>query len=93
MVYIRGWATVQMVAGASSLGAPSLDADPDDADWTTELGTGREDDAMKFGKRELHPHPLAKRIKISNDLIRRSVLPSESIVRDRLAYNTNGHEC
>ena len=41
---------------------------------------------MKFGKRELHPHPLAKRIKISNDLIRRSVLPSESIVRDRLAY-------
>ena len=86
MVYIRGWATVQMVAGASSLGAPSLDADPDDADWTTELGTGREDDAMKFGKRELHPHPLAKRIKISNDLLRRSVLPAESIVRDRLAY-------
>ena len=86
MVYIRGWATVQMVAGASSLGAPSLDADPDDADWTTELGTGREDDAMKFGKRELHPHPLAKRIKISNDLLRRSVLPAGSIVRDRLAY-------
>ncbi len=86
MVYIRGWATVQMVAGASSLGAPSLDADPDDADWTTEFGTGREDDAMKFGKRELHPHPLAKRIKISNDLMRRSVLPAESIVRDRLAY-------
>ena len=86
MVYIRQLATVQPVSGASSLGAPSLDADPDDADWTTELATGTEDDAMKFGKRELHPHPLAKRIKISNDLLRRSVLPVENIVRERLAY-------
>ena len=86
MVYIRPLATVQQVAGASSLGAPSLDADPDDADWTTELATGTEDDALKFGKRELHPHPLAKRIKVSNDLLRRSVLPVENIVRERLAY-------
>ncbi len=86
MVYIRQLATVQSVSGASSLGAPSLDADPDDADWTTELATGREDDSLKFGKRELHPHPVAKRIKVSNDLLRRSVLPVENIVRERLAY-------
>ena len=58
----------------------------DDAEWTTELATGTEGDALKFGKRELHPHPLAKRIKISNDLLRRSVLPVENIVRERLAY-------
>ena len=86
LVYIRSWATPQQVMGAETLGVPSLDADPDDADWTTELATGNEDDAMKFGKRQLHPHPLAKRIKISNQLLRRSSLPVENIVRERLAY-------
>ena len=86
MVYLRGWATTQQVAGAESLGIPSLDADPDDANWTTELATGNEDDSMAFGKRALHPHPLAKRIKISNELLRRSTLPIENIVRERLAY-------
>ena len=86
LAFIRSWATTQQVAGAESLGIPSLDADPDDADWTTELATGNEDNAMAFGKRALHPHPLAKRIKISNELLRRSTLPIENIVRERLAY-------
>ena len=85
-VHIRSWATTQQVSGADSLGVPSLDADPDDADWTTELATGREDQAMRFGKRALHPHPLAKRVKISNELLRRSTMPVENIVRERLAY-------
>ena len=86
LAYIRSWATPQQVMGAESLGVPSLDADPGDADWTTELATGNEDDEMRFGGRELHPHPLAKRIKISNELLRRSSLPVENIVRERLAY-------
>ncbi len=86
LAFIRTWSTTQQVAGAESLGIPSLDADPGDADWTTELATGNEDDSMAFGKRALHPHPLAKRIKISNELLRRSTLPVESIVRERLAY-------
>ena len=86
LAFIRTWSTTQQVAGAESLGIPSLDADPGDADWTTELATGNEDDSMGFGKRALHPHPLAKRIKISNELLRRSTLPVESIVRERLAY-------
>lgn len=85
-VFIRGKATKYTVATAQSLGAPSLDADPDDADWTAELATGAEDNAIKFGKRELHPHPLAKRIKISNKLLRQSTQPVEQWVRDRLGY-------
>src|SRR6266545_368120 len=64
-VAIRGLARTFQVPQAASMGAPSLDADPADADWTTELQTGSEDAAMKFGKRELRPHPLAKRIKVS----------------------------
>ena len=85
MVYIRQWATVFAVPNADSLGVPTLDNDPADADWTTELATGNEDSAMSFGRRALHPHPLAKRIKISNKLLRK-VPSSESLVRDRLAY-------
>ncbi|MBF8255142.1 MAG: Phage capsid family protein [Anaerolineales bacterium] len=85
-VFIRKLATVYQVDGAESLGIVSLDADPADADWTSELATGSEDSTMAFGKRQLTPHPLAKRIKASNKLLRQSRLNAESLVRDRLAY-------
>lgn len=85
MVFVRRLATVIPVTEAQSLGVPSLDTDPADADWTTELATGNEDTAMAFGRRELHPHPLAKRIKVSNKLLR--LAPgAENLVRQRLAY-------
>lgn len=84
-VFIRAKATKFNVGNAASLGAPSLDADPADADWTPELGTGSEDGAMSFGKRELHPHPLAKRLKVSNKLITK-VPSADELVRARLAY-------
>ena len=84
-VFIRQRATKFRLANSASMGAPALDADPADADWTSELATGNEDSAMAFGKRELHTRPLAKRIKISNKLLQLN--PSiESFVRDRLAY-------
>lgn len=84
-VWIRQWATVYQVPNAASLGAPELTADPDDADWTTELATGSEDSAMNFGRRDLHPHPLAKRIKISRKLLMK-VPSSEALAIDRLSY-------
>lgn len=86
LVTIRRRATVIPVATAKSLGVPTLDADPADADWTTELQTGNEDSTMAFGKRVLNPHPFAKRIKVSNDLLRKSMLPAEQIVMQRMAY-------
>lgn len=85
-VFIRGLATTYTVERAASLGAPELKADPSDADWTTELQTGSEDSAMSFGKRSLFPHPLAKRIKISNNLLRMATMSAEQIVMDRLTY-------
>jgi len=85
-VHIRQVATVFQVAEASSMGVPTLDTDPDDADWTSELLTGNEDTAMRFGKRSLKPNPLAKRIKLSRTLLRLAALPSEQIVIGRLAY-------
>lgn len=84
-VLIRSWATKYSVPNAASLGAASLDADPADAAWTTELATGNEDSTMALGKRELSPHPFAKRIKVSNKLLRQ-VPNVEGLVISRLAY-------
>jgi HK97 family phage major capsid protein len=71
--------------GAKSLGAPSLDADPEDADWNTEIGVVDEDTQMDFGRRELTPHPANKLVKVSNKMLRQ--IPSaEALVISRLAY-------
>lgn len=85
-VYMRQWGTGFRVKSDKGLGVPVLDADPADADWTTELGTGSEDSAMAFGKRSLLAYPMAKRIKVSKTLLRYSELNVEQIVRERLGY-------
>lgn len=84
-VFIRQAATKHLVLNADGLGMASLDADPADSDWTSELGTGSEG-TMTFGRRELRPHPLAKRIKVSNKLMRTSTVSAEQLVQSRLAY-------
>lgn len=86
LVVVRDLATVEQLTQAESLGVLSLDADLSDWDWTTELGTGNEDTVKPFGKRALTPHPVAKRIKISNTLIRRSTRPVETLAQQRLGY-------
>lgn len=83
---IRGLSTTFTVPNAEGIGVPTLTADPDDADWTSELGTGNEDSSMAFGKRELKPNPLAKRIKVSRKLLRQAILDIEALTIDRLAF-------
>lgn len=85
-VFIRRLATIETLTQAGSLGAVSLDGDLSDATWTTELATGAEDTGLTFGKRKLEPHSIAKRVKISNTLLRLSSRDVEALVRDRLAY-------
>jgi len=85
LVFIRQRATV-ISAVQGSLGIPTLANDPADSDWTAELATGGTDSTMDFGKRELNPKPLAKKIKVSNKLLRASAIGVEALVRDRLAY-------
>lgn len=86
MLWIRQLARQVPITGSDEIGAPSLDADPDDFDWTTELETGNADSTMAFGKRKMEAHPLAKRIKVSRKLLRLSALGAEALVRERLAY-------
>ena len=84
-VILRGLATQVTVQSAMSLGAPSLDNDPADPAWTSELLIGTEDSTMSFGKRELTPHPLAKYIKVSRKLMRMAA-NVEALVVQRLGY-------
>lgn len=86
-VFMRrpGFATIERVDKAQSLGVVSLDADPDDADWTTEVKAITQDESMSFGDRELVPHPLTKGVKLSNKLMRLAADP-EGLVRRRLQY-------
>lgn len=84
-VIIRQFARKFTLRQAKSLGVPTLEQDFIDAEWTTELKTGSNDD-LKVGKRELRPHPLAKRALLSNTLLRLTSGGAESLVRERLAY-------
>lgn len=83
---LRGLATTYTLTTAEALGVPTRDADLADAEWTSELATGSEDTGLQFGKRELRPHPLAKRVKLSRKLLRVAAMNPETIVRERLAY-------
>lgn len=85
-VMLRSLSTVFPLTGAESLGVPTLAADIDDPDWTTELKIGDEDTTLAVGKRRLTPHPVAKWIKVSKDLLRSAAISVEGIVRDRLAF-------
>lgn len=86
MVPLRGLATTMQLTSGESLGVPTLDTDLADADWTSEVGTGSLDDALRVGKREFRPNPLAKRVKLSRTLIRRATLDPENLVMQRMAY-------
>lgn len=78
-------ASVERITQAESLGIATLDTDIDDADWTVELKTGSQGD-LAVGKRELRPHPAAKRVLVSNTLLRRTAGGAESLVNQRIAY-------
>ncbi|WP_329545560.1 phage major capsid protein [Streptomyces sp. NBC_01356] len=85
-VPLRGLATVHQLTMADSLGVPTLDTDLSDAEWTSEIGTGSQDDGLRVGKRALSPNPVAKRVKISRKLLRLTAGKAEDLVRERLAY-------
>jgi HK97 family phage major capsid protein len=86
LVFMRGLATKYQVNNAESLGAPSLDTDVADPDWTAEVGTVSADTSLALGKRELHPHQLTKLVKVSMKLLRQAAINPENLVMERLAY-------
>lgn len=83
-----GWATVITLNSTDGYEA-TLDSDPDDFEWTTEIKELTDDGSLSFGRRELKPTRLSKGIKISNELLR--LAPSaEDIAIERMNYKAGG---
>jgi HK97 family phage major capsid protein len=85
-VVIRQLATNYTLTTGDSVGRPTIETDMSDADWTSEIGAVALDSALTFGKRELHPHELTKRVLVSQKLIRSSAINPETVIRDQMAY-------
>lgn len=84
-VLVRKWATVRRLTKSTDGYEPTIETNPDDADWTTEIVAATEDTGLTTGKRELKPHVLTKLVKASiKELM---VLPQVSeLIADRLGY-------
>lgn len=80
-----GMARQFRVPSAVSLGAPTLTR-PSNASWTAEIEAAPEDSTMAFGKRNLHPGPLSKLIKVSRPLLQMAMMSPETLVRQEFAY-------
>jgi HK97 family phage major capsid protein len=85
-VVVRQLATNYTLTTGDSVGRPTIETDMSDADWTSEVGAVALDSALTFGKRELHPHDLTKRVLVSQKLIRSSAISPETVIRDQMAY-------
>lgn len=88
-VFMRQLATVLPPMGdAVSLGVPTWDTDPNDADWTPEVPASdiSEDDAATIGKREFMPHLMSKLVKMSMKLMRSSLIDPENLLVERVGY-------
>jgi len=84
-VFIRAFATKFTVNGFHSLGVPTIETNPADADWTAEAQDYPEDTTLAFGKRELKPNKSAKLIKLTEEVVMNSA-EIENIVAQRFAY-------
>lgn len=85
LLFIRRYATVHTVRQAASLGIRKRTNRLSSASWGSELSTPILDTSLKFGKKALTPHYLTQGIAVSRDLIRRSVMSVDQVVREELA--------
>lgn len=92
LVAIRQKATKFLVNNSLSLGVPTLENDADDFDFTSELKTGSVQSDITFGKRELKPAAMAKRLLVSEKLIRAAVMDVTNFILGRLAVKAGGTE-
>lgn len=88
LCFVRQYASIETVREADTLGVRRRSAKANTFDWTTELALGTADSTLAYGKKVLTPHPLTGRIKVSRDLVRRSIMPVDSIVSEEFARDS-----
>ncbi|MCG8448626.1 MAG: phage major capsid protein, partial [Pirellulales bacterium] len=88
LLFIRQHARIHTVRDADSLGIRKRTARASTFNWSAELQTSTEDAALKYGKKVLTPHHLTGKIKVSRDLLRRSVVSVDGEVRSEFARDS-----
>lgn len=73
LLFIRRYAKIHTILEAASLGIRKRTAKMNTFDWSSELAVSSEDSTLAYGKKVLTPHHLTGMIRVSRDLIRRSM--------------------
>jgi HK97 family phage major capsid protein len=89
LVFIRRYAKIHTVMEASSLGIRKRTAKMNTFDWSAELSVSTEDSTLAYGKKVLTPHHLTGLIKLSRDLVRRSMGGAVSEVQYEMARDSS----
>jgi HK97 family phage major capsid protein len=88
LVFVRSYARIHTLREADSLGIRKRTAKAATFGWSSELSVSTDDSTLAFGKKTLTPHHATGMIKVSRDLIRRSVISADMIVREELARDS-----
>jgi HK97 family phage major capsid protein len=85
LLFVRRYAKIHTVMEAGSLGIRKRTARMNTFGWSAELEVKPEDQNLKYGKKVLTPHHLTGMIKLSRDLVRRSMQGVVSEVQYEMA--------
>lgn len=85
-VHLFNKSTKTPIPAGDAISIPTLETDPADAEWTSELSIGTADTAMAAGKIELKPYDLVKLIKVSKRLIKTAGFDVAGFAQGRLEY-------
>ncbi len=85
LLFIRRYARVHTVREAESLGIRKRTTRASTFDWSSELAVSTFDTALAYGKKVLTPHHMTGGIKVSRDLVRRSIMPIDMVIREEFA--------
>ncbi len=85
LVFVRRYARIHTVPSADALGIRKRTQRAATFAWSEELTVSDEDTSLKFGKRVLTPHHLSGQIRVSRDLLKRSMVPVDQIIREEFS--------
>lgn len=85
LLFIRRYAKIHTVAEAGSLGIRKRTTRMNTFGWSSELTVSTEDSSLAYGKKVLNPHHLTGMIRLSRDLVRRTMQGIVTEVQSEMA--------
>jgi|TARA_Y100000310_G_scaffold134899_1_gene133805 HK97 family phage major capsid protein len=87
LLFVRRFANIHTVREATSLGIRKRTAKASTFGWTSELELSTADTTLAYGKKVLTPHHLTGAIKVSRDLLRRTMGSVAGVVQGEMALD------